>query len=88
MISLQYVNLPIVGICFLFLKDRLGNLRKLKSSLKADVQKYNAYMANLESRSNAFSQKSKSITEELEAGGKDKTLLNSNLLYNLFHCPI
>nr|XP_034981407.1 kinetochore protein NDC80 homolog [Zootoca vivipara] len=64
--------------------DRLVSLRKLKSSLKADVQKYNAYMASLESRSNAFSQKSKNITEELETGAIELEALkqeNAQLKY-------
>uniref|UniRef100_A0A8D0GZ40 Kinetochore protein NDC80 n=1 Tax=Sphenodon punctatus TaxID=8508 RepID=A0A8D0GZ40_SPHPU len=47
--------------------DRLMSLRKLKSSLQADVQKYQAYMANLESHSSILGQKVKSIKEEHEA---------------------
>uniref|UniRef100_A0A8D0E1E6 Kinetochore protein NDC80 n=1 Tax=Salvator merianae TaxID=96440 RepID=A0A8D0E1E6_SALMN len=47
--------------------DRLVTLRKLKSSLQTDVQKYEAYMSSLESCSNNISQRSKNITEESEA---------------------
>nr|XP_014437018.1 kinetochore protein NDC80 homolog [Pelodiscus sinensis] len=46
--------------------DRLVSLRKLKSSLQADVQKYQAYMANLESHAAILDQKVKGIKEELE----------------------
>lgn len=58
-------------------------LRKLKSSLQADVQKYEAYMANLELHSNNLSQKSKDIDEELEAAGEAKVLFVNNFLKNL-----
>ncbi|KAL8182272.1 UNVERIFIED_CONTAM: kinetochore-associated Ndc80 complex subunit ndc80 [Gekko kuhli] len=51
--------------------DRLVTLRKLKSSLQADVQKYEAYMANLELHSNNIDQKSKGIDEELEAAAME-----------------
>ncbi|XP_061452314.1 kinetochore protein NDC80 homolog [Rhineura floridana] len=51
--------------------DRLVTLRKLKSSLQADVRKYEAYMANLEFHSSSISQKSKSITEEFEAAAME-----------------
>ncbi|XP_039206969.1 kinetochore protein NDC80 homolog [Crotalus tigris] len=46
--------------------DRLEQLRSLKSSLQADVKKYEAYMASLESLSSSLSQKTKTITEEEE----------------------
>ncbi|XP_062985888.1 kinetochore protein NDC80 homolog [Elgaria multicarinata webbii] len=51
--------------------DRLVTLRKLKSSLQADVKKYEVYVANLESHSNSISQKTKSITEEHEAAAME-----------------
>ncbi|XP_019381428.1 PREDICTED: kinetochore protein NDC80 homolog [Gavialis gangeticus] len=47
--------------------DRLVSLRKVKSSLQADVQKYQAYMANLESHAAVLDQKLKGINEEFEA---------------------
>uniref|UniRef100_A0A8C9G6P8 Kinetochore protein NDC80 n=1 Tax=Pavo cristatus TaxID=9049 RepID=A0A8C9G6P8_PAVCR len=47
--------------------DRLASLRKLKSSLQADVQKYQAYLANLESHATLLDQKLKSVNEEVEA---------------------
>lgn len=53
-------------------KDRLEQLRSLKSSLQADGKQYEAYMASLESLSSSLSQKAKSITEEKEAAGKEK----------------
>lgn len=59
-------------------KDRLVTMRKLKSSLQADSQKYEAYIANLESHSSSITQKSKGITDMLEAVGKDKVLILSN----------
>uniref|UniRef100_A0A8C4JG31 Kinetochore protein NDC80 n=1 Tax=Dromaius novaehollandiae TaxID=8790 RepID=A0A8C4JG31_DRONO len=46
--------------------DRLVSLRKLKSSLQADVQKYQAYMANLESHTAILDQKMKGVNEEVE----------------------
>ncbi|KGL82547.1 Kinetochore protein NDC80 [Tinamus guttatus] len=46
--------------------DRLVSLRKLKSSLQADVQKYQAYMENLESHTAILDQKIKSVNEEVE----------------------
>ncbi|XP_066481774.1 kinetochore protein NDC80 homolog [Tiliqua scincoides] len=51
--------------------DRLVTLRKLKSSLQADSQKYKAYMTTLESHSSSISQKSKGITDMLEAGAME-----------------
>ncbi|XP_044280153.1 kinetochore protein NDC80 homolog [Varanus komodoensis] len=62
--------------------DRLVTLQKLKSSLQADVKKYEVYMDNLESHSNSISQKSKNITEECEAAAMEIEALkqeNSNL---------
>ncbi|XP_073187555.1 kinetochore protein NDC80 homolog isoform X3 [Lepidochelys kempii] len=46
--------------------DRLVSLKKLKSSLQADVQKYQAYMVNLESHATILDQKVKGINGELE----------------------
>ncbi|XP_060099920.1 kinetochore protein NDC80 homolog [Heteronotia binoei] len=51
--------------------DRLVTLQKLKSSLQADVQKYEAYMADLELHANNIGQKSKDIDEELEAAAME-----------------
>ncbi|XP_005009441.1 kinetochore protein NDC80 homolog [Anas acuta] len=47
--------------------DRLVSLRKLRSSFQADVQKYQAYLANLESHTNILDQKMKGVNEEVEA---------------------
>ncbi|NXL94268.1 NDC80 protein, partial [Alectura lathami] len=47
--------------------DRLVTLRKLRSSLQADVQKYQAYLANLESHTTILDQKMKGVNEEVEA---------------------
>ncbi|KAJ6662189.1 hypothetical protein lerEdw1_012655 [Lerista edwardsae] len=55
--------------------DRLVTLRKLKSSLQADSQKYDAYMATLESHSSSITQKSKGITDMLEAAAMETEAL-------------
>ncbi|CAM5080306.1 unnamed protein product [Eretmochelys imbricata] len=47
--------------------DRLEMLRKLKASLQADVEKYQAYMTNLEFHSAVLDQKLYSLTEACEA---------------------
>ncbi|CAM4428557.1 unnamed protein product [Lepidochelys olivacea] len=47
--------------------DRLEMLRKLKASLQADVEKYQAYMTNLESHSAVLDQKLHSLAEACEA---------------------
>ncbi|XP_036591805.1 kinetochore protein NDC80 homolog isoform X1 [Trichosurus vulpecula] len=47
--------------------NRLISLRKLKASLKADVQKYQAYMNNLESHSSILDQKLSGLNEEVPA---------------------
>uniref|UniRef100_A0A669PLM6 Kinetochore protein NDC80 n=1 Tax=Phasianus colchicus TaxID=9054 RepID=A0A669PLM6_PHACC len=47
--------------------DRLVSLRKLRSSFQADVQKYQAYLANLESHTSILDQKMKGVNEEVEA---------------------
>ncbi|NXC43735.1 NDC80 protein, partial [Penelope pileata] len=47
--------------------DRLVSLRKLRSSFQADVQKYQAYLANLESHTTLLDQKMKGVDEEVEA---------------------
>uniref|UniRef100_A0A803Y5R8 Kinetochore protein NDC80 n=1 Tax=Meleagris gallopavo TaxID=9103 RepID=A0A803Y5R8_MELGA len=47
--------------------DRLVSLRKLRSSFQADVQKYQAYLANLESHTTILDQKMKGVNEEVEA---------------------
>ncbi|KAM9172577.1 kinetochore protein NDC80 homolog isoform 4-T5 [Pangshura tecta] len=46
--------------------DRLETLRKLKASLQADVEKYQAYITNLESHSAVLDQKLHSLTEACE----------------------
>ncbi|KAG8521100.1 Kinetochore protein NDC80, partial [Galemys pyrenaicus] len=45
--------------------NRLESLRKLKASLQADVQKYQAYMNNLESHSAILDQKLNGLDEEI-----------------------
>ncbi|XP_058533004.1 kinetochore protein NDC80 homolog isoform X2 [Ochotona princeps] len=45
--------------------NRLESLRKLKTSLQADVQKYQAYMNNLESHSAILDQKLNGLDEEV-----------------------
>ncbi|XP_074132150.1 kinetochore protein NDC80 homolog [Sminthopsis crassicaudata] len=47
--------------------NRLISLRKVKASLKADVQKYQAYMNNLESHSVILEQKLSGLNEEAPA---------------------
>ncbi|XP_072460425.1 kinetochore protein NDC80 homolog [Notamacropus eugenii] len=47
--------------------NRLISLRKVKASLKADVQKYQAYMNNLESHSSILEQKLSGFNEEAPA---------------------
>ncbi|NXI24553.1 NDC80 protein, partial [Sterrhoptilus dennistouni] len=46
--------------------DRRVTLRNVKSSLQADVQKYQAYLANLESHIAILDQKLESVTDEVE----------------------
>ncbi|NWT24274.1 NDC80 protein, partial [Cardinalis cardinalis] len=46
--------------------DRRVTLRNVKSSLQADVQKYQAYLANLESHISILDQKLESINDEVE----------------------
>lgn len=55
---------------FFLLKNRLESLRKLKTSLQADVQKYQAYMSNLESHSAILDQKLNGLDEEISRVGK------------------
>ncbi|XP_004635848.1 kinetochore protein NDC80 homolog [Octodon degus] len=45
--------------------NRLESLRKLKTSLQADVQKYQSYMSNLESHSAILDQKLSGLDEEI-----------------------
>ncbi|XP_023598667.1 kinetochore protein NDC80 homolog [Trichechus manatus latirostris] len=45
--------------------NRLESLRKLKASLQADVQKYQAYMSNLESHSAILDQKLNGLDEDI-----------------------
>ncbi|KAM7126651.1 kinetochore protein NDC80 homolog isoform 2-T3 [Molossus nigricans] len=45
--------------------NRLETLRKLKASLQADVQKYQAYMSNLESHSAILDQKLNGLDEDV-----------------------
>ncbi|NWU10945.1 NDC80 protein, partial [Cephalopterus ornatus] len=47
--------------------DRRVTLRNVKSSLQADVQKYQAYLANLESHIAILDQKMESVTDEVES---------------------
>ncbi|NWT38395.1 NDC80 protein, partial [Chroicocephalus maculipennis] len=47
-------------------KDRRVTLRNLKSSLQADVQKYQAYLTNLESHIAILDQKMEGVNEEVE----------------------
>ncbi|NWR07624.1 NDC80 protein, partial [Paradoxornis webbianus] len=46
--------------------DRRVTLRNVKSSLQADVQKYQAYLANLESHIAILDQKLESVSDEVE----------------------
>ncbi|XP_037983976.1 kinetochore protein NDC80 homolog [Motacilla alba alba] len=46
--------------------DRRVTLRNVKSSLQADVQKYQAYLANLESHTAILDQKLESVNDEVE----------------------
>ncbi|XP_066038938.1 kinetochore protein NDC80 homolog [Chamaea fasciata] len=46
--------------------DRRVTLRNVKSSLQADVQKYQAYLANLESHTAILDQKLESVSDEVE----------------------
>ncbi|NXI88334.1 NDC80 protein, partial [Rhipidura dahli] len=46
--------------------DRRVTLRNVKSSLQADVQKYQAYLANLESHIAILDQKMESVNDEVE----------------------
>ncbi|XP_005418332.1 kinetochore protein NDC80 homolog [Geospiza fortis] len=46
--------------------DRRVTLRNVKSSLQADVQKYQAYLANLESHISILDQKLESVNDEVE----------------------
>ncbi|XP_040608755.1 kinetochore protein NDC80 homolog [Mesocricetus auratus] len=45
--------------------NRLISLKKLKTSLQADVEKYKAYMSNLESHSSILDQKLSGLDEEI-----------------------
>uniref|UniRef100_A0A8C6YCF2 Kinetochore protein NDC80 n=1 Tax=Naja naja TaxID=35670 RepID=A0A8C6YCF2_NAJNA len=56
---------------FCMKKDRLEQLRSLKSSLQADGKQYEAYIASLESLSSSLIQNTKSITEEQEAAAME-----------------
>uniref|UniRef100_A0A670YFS8 Kinetochore protein NDC80 n=1 Tax=Pseudonaja textilis TaxID=8673 RepID=A0A670YFS8_PSETE len=56
---------------FCMKKDRLEQLRSLKSSLQADGKQYEAYIASLESLSSSLIQNIKSITEEQEAAAME-----------------
>ncbi|XP_067402194.1 kinetochore protein NDC80 homolog isoform X2 [Emydura macquarii macquarii] len=55
--------------------DHLDMLRKLKASLQADVEKYQAYVTNLESHSAILDQKLHSLTEECEASGLEAEVM-------------
>lgn len=46
-------------------------LRNVKSSLQADVQKYQAYLTNLESHVAILDQKLESVNDEVETAGKE-----------------
>lgn len=43
----------------------------MKSSLQADVQKYQAYLANLESHIAVHDQKLENVSDEVETAGKE-----------------
>ncbi|XP_056410424.1 kinetochore protein NDC80 homolog [Hyla sarda] len=47
--------------------DRLASMRKLKTSLQADIQKYQNYLTEMESHSTLLDQRVSSLSEELEA---------------------
>ena len=51
-------------VCFFF-KNRLESLKKLKTSLQEDVQKYKAYMKSLESHSSVLDQQLSGLDEEI-----------------------
>lgn len=46
-------------------------LRNVKSSLQADVQKYQAYLTNLESHVAILDQKLESVNDEVDTAGKE-----------------
>jgi len=48
----------------------------VKSSLQADVQKYQAYLANLESHIVILDQKMEGVNEEVETAGKKALATN------------
>lgn len=48
----------------------------MKSSLQADVQKFQAYLANLESHIAILDQKMEGVNEEVETAGKKALVKN------------
>ncbi|XP_054141227.1 kinetochore protein NDC80 homolog [Melozone crissalis] len=51
--------------------DRRVTLRNVKSSLEADVQKYQAYLANMKSHISILDQKLESLNDEVETAGAE-----------------
>ncbi|XP_074390549.1 kinetochore protein NDC80 homolog isoform X1 [Zonotrichia albicollis] len=51
--------------------DRRVTLRNVKSSLQADVQKYQAYLANMKSHISILDQNLKSVNDEVETAGAE-----------------
>lgn len=48
----------------------------MKASLQSDVQKYQAYLANLESHVAILDQKKEGVNEEVETAGKKVLVTN------------
>lgn len=69
---MQCFLVEIINLIFFFLKNRLISLKKLKTSLQADVEKYKAYMSNLESHSSILDQKLSGLDEEIGRLGKQR----------------
>ena len=53
-----------------FFKNRLVSLKKLKTSLQEDVQKFKAYMSSFESHSSILDQQLSGLDEEIGRLGK------------------
>uniref|UniRef100_A0A8U8AKV7 Kinetochore protein NDC80 n=1 Tax=Geospiza parvula TaxID=87175 RepID=A0A8U8AKV7_GEOPR len=63
--------------------DRRVTLRNVKSSLQADVQKYQAYLANLESHISILDQKLESVNDEVETAVEAMKQENARLRHIL-----
>ncbi|KAG8431760.1 hypothetical protein GDO86_020104, partial [Hymenochirus boettgeri] len=61
--------------------DRLASMRKLKSSLQADIQKYQNYLTEIESHSSLLDQRVNSISDELEATELESQALRQENLH-------